>query len=249
VQRLIFRSVPLHRMKFMAITAESHGNLDQDPDGAGDEFHHVAINVEYHTYTQQVLTFPKRRPWSFNIMLATAKNIVCDLVVQAAQARNEKAWWDWRRSLLFATFGCLYVGMAQWFFYITVFELLLPDSIAFANKPFSMKLMDRVGQEGVLIQVFTDLFVIQPFIYYPAFYILKEFMRGGASQPKQIVLTAIQKYSVNFWRDQIAAYVVWAPADVVVFTAPMYVRMPLDHAVAFLWTMIMSYLHGASPKS
>jgi hypothetical protein len=229
----ILRTVPQHRM---------------------DQLNSVAREVEYHSVYEEVATFPQRRPWAFNVLVATLKTFAADLIVQLSSPKPESTRFvfDWRRSMLFTSFGCLYVGMAQWFFYISVFSRLCPDAMAFANKPFALKLLDKVGQEDLLIQVFVDQFVISPFVYFPVFYILKEVFLSpkDAGSPKTPVASsakrALSNYATNFRQDNLTSLAVWFPADFVIFTAPMYMRMPLDHAVAFIWTMLMSYMRGAS---
>jgi hypothetical protein len=237
--QVLLRAVPAHRVQSMNA---------------------VAVDVEYHTFSEEVYTFPERRPWAFNVLLATFKTCLADLVVQVTDARPSSAGGasssvskgiDWRRSFFFAMFGCLYVGMVQWLFYVSLFGWLCPEAAAFANKPLASKLVDKVGQEDLLIQVLVDQLVINPLIYFPTFYIVKEAF-FGARGPAESVVGGLRRYGSNFLQDNFASWCVWFPADFLIFTAPMYFRMPLDHAVAFLWTMIMSHMRGgvaAPPKA
>ena len=40
----------------------------------------------------------------------------------------------------------------------------------------------------------------------------------------------------------------WIPGDLLIYSAPMFLRMPLDHALSFIWTMGLSYMRGGTAK-
>jgi len=235
VVKQVLRTIPAHRM---------------------GRFNTVALDIEYNSRWEEAMTFPQRKPWATNVIIATTKTFLADFVVQASNPTVDKAGFhfDWRRSLLFTTFGFFYVGMAQWFFYVSWFSRMCPDALAFANKPFAMKLNDKVGWEELLVQVATDQFFITPWIYFPIFYILKEVLLDSSADSKlgspikERFGRAYHFYRENFKKDNLTSLAVWFPADFVIFTAPMYLRMPLDHAVAFIWTMFLSYMRGGGAK-
>jgi len=224
----------------------------------------IGRDVEYHGLYEEALTFPIRRPWATNLLIATSKTFCADLIVQvSSRSATGARRFDWRRSLLFTTFGFLYVGMAQWFFYISLFSRLCPEAMTFASESLAVKLTDTVGQEDLAIQVIVDQFIISPFIYFPIFYILKEFLHrcleprqmGADDDPNKadkvkdnrpLVMRAMSNYGGNFWVDNLLSLSIWLPADIFIFMVPMVMRMPLDHAVAFVWTMILSVMRGAA---
>jgi len=213
------------------------------------QLNRVAVDVRYHGLLEQVTSFPLRRPWTFNVLVATVKSFTGDFLVQVTRTpAGSNVRIDWRRSVFFALFGCLYVGIVQWFFYVSLFGWLCPEAAAFSNKPMASKLADRLGQKDLVIQVLVDQLVINPFIYFPTFYTVKEIC-FGPKRPFESVVDALKSYRGNFMNDNCVSMVVWFPSDFVIFTAPMYMRMPLDHAIAFLWTMVMSYMHGGAHET
>lgn len=208
----------------------------------GRAYDHIAVDVTYHGLWGQLWTFPERRPRVFNVMLATVKTWSADLVVQLS---SRKCHFDAGRSAAFAAFGFIYIGLAQWFFYVSVFTWVCPNAITFANRPISEKFSDKPGQVDLLKQVCLDNFVLETLIYFPVFYVIKEVVR---LRSWKAVLdgcrSGLDAYRANFWQDNMASWAVWIPVDVLIFAAPMWLRMPLDHAVSWLWTMLLSYMRG-----
>lgn len=209
-------------------------------------YNHISVNVSYANLQEEIETFPKRRPREFNIILATCKTWLADLIVQFLTAPAGGGSWkfDYRRSMAFAFFGFLYVGLTQWLLYVTVLTWLFPDALIFANSEWSMKLTDREGQVDMLGQVIVDNFIFNVFIYFPAFYLIKSFLQADGTVMFR-VKDAMYKYSQNLWQDNVRSCSLWIPMDFFVFACPMYMRMPLEHGVSFGWTMFMSFTRGA----
>jgi hypothetical protein len=213
-------------------------------------YNHIAVNATYRNFAEQLATFPQRRPREFNVMLATFKTWAADMVVQLLEKKRGGPWkFDWRRSFAFALFGFVYVGLTQWVLYVTLLTWMFPDAMVFANSPISMKLTDTTGQLDMVGQVIVDNFVFNVLIYFPAFYIIKTMCQGS---PTTSFLSRAQaglnKYWTNIISDNMAAMALWIPADVFIFTAPMYLRMPLDHGVSLAWTMFISFTRGAATE-
>lgn len=214
------------------------------------EYGHIAVNVTYHNLRERILTFPERRPREFNVMLATMKTWSADAVVQLAESRRSSSsiFFDWQRSAAFAVFGFLYIGVAQWFLYVSVLTWLFPDAMIFANSPLEMKLRDQTGMIDMAGQIFVDNFVFAAMIYFPAFYMIKAVVQGSGSLPVRIQ-TGLTKYRANWMADNMASCMLWMPLDVIIFACPMYLRMPMEHAVSFGWTMFISAMRGSvEPK-
>lgn len=212
-------------------------------------YNHIARDIPYHGLKEQVLTFPERRPREFNIVLATLKTFTADLVVQILESQRKPNWrFDWFRGAAFALFGLIYVGAMQWVLYVSLLTWLFPDAMIFANSPMSAKLIDRVGQLDMLGQILVDNFFFNVFIYFPAFYIVKSIVQGFPSGDSVFssAMAGINKYRKNMLADNMASLAVWILADVFIFAAPMYLRMPLEHSVSFAWTMFMSARRGAA---
>ena len=60
-----------------------------------------------------------------------------------------------------------------------------------------------------------------------------------------VVVDGLSKYKENWVVDQTAMVKVWLPADVVFFSGPLWLRLPLRHVVSFGWTAYVSFLRGA----
>jgi hypothetical protein len=217
-------------------------------------YDHIEVDATYTTVWGEIATFPERRPRTFNLLMATTKSWLADAVVQMRVNKH----FDWNRSAAFAAFGFVYVGIMQWFIYVTVLAYLFPHAVIFANEPLAMKYRDVAGQIDLVKQVVFDTFLVQVFIYYPFFYLITEIMKKEDTSTHETppakrigyafstVHRVIQKYQRNFWNDNLLALCVWIPSDFIVFAAPMYLRLPLDHMLSFFWTCLLSYLRGGT---
>lgn len=207
-----------------------------------DKYNHITYDVEYHSVGEQIMTLPMRRPRTFNVLMATSKTWAADMLVQMAEGRARGV--DWRRSAAFAVFGFFYVGLVQWALYVTVMTQLCPNAISFSNQPLSEKMHNIPGQVDLAKQVILDNFCFAVLVYFPVFYIVKELLNGSRSP----VSDALSRYKSNFVSDNLASMAFWIPGDILAFAAPIFLRLPIDHSVSFVWTMVLSYKRGgASP--
>ena len=93
-------------------------------------------------------------------------------------------------------------------------------------------------------QVLFDVGVHLPFMYYPTFYAVKQMVQGDSINPAVAVPRGLSLYSENFITDNKAMLAVWLPADIVVFSVPLWLRLPLRHVVSLGWTAYLSFLRG-----
>ena len=56
---------------------------------------------------------------------------------------------------------------------------------------------------------------------------------------------AMSKYKTTFWVDNIGMLAFWLPADIVIYSVPIWIRLPLSHTISFMWTAILSAYRGA----
>mmetsp|Transcript_35573 Transcript_35573/g.62841 ORF Transcript_35573/g.62841 Transcript_35573/m.62841 type:complete len:312 (-) Transcript_35573:28-963(-) len=211
-------------------------------------YNHIGEDIPYSSLKEQVFTFPQRKPCELNVILATLKTWTADAVVQMVQRPGGSSWFfDWKRSAAFAIFGFIYVGCVQWFLYVTILTWLFPGAVIFANEPWYAKLSDTTGQLDVVGQILVDNFVFSCFIYFPAFYTIKAFLQEHGSLPQR-AYAGLCKYRTNIVTDNISSWCIWIVADIGIFACPMYMRMPLEHAVSFAWTMFISFLRGAGAE-
>jgi hypothetical protein len=110
---------------------------------------------------------------------------------------------------------------------------------------------NTAGKIDLAKQVFFDNFIHYTFVYFPVFYIFKESIQSGKGEdrgPTEIVTTAVNKYIGNFWTDNIAIWALWIPMDTLIYAAPIWMRLPLNHGVSFAWTVFLSFLRGDEVK-
>lgn len=39
-------------------------------------------------------------------------------------------------------------------------------------------------------------------------------------------------------------WMLWIPGDMIIYAVPMWLRLPLNHALSFIWTCYLSFLRG-----
>ena len=107
----------------------------------------------------------------------------------------------------------------------------------------SKKLVDPTALSVIAKQIAFDIAIHMPFMYFPTFYCVKELVQGPPGG--NVVVDGLSKYKENWVVDQTAMVKVWLPADVVFFSGPLWLRLPLRHVVSFGWTAYVSFLRGA----
>ena len=101
----------------------------------------------------------------------------------------------------------------------------------------------------VLKQLGIDQFLHHPFVVFPTFYCVKEFIERG-SLTQETVPVALQKYRNNFFQDCQICWQVWIPANFINFAVcPPWMRVPFVAGVSFGFTTYFSFLRGAPQSS
>ncbi|KAJ1451277.1 hypothetical protein M885DRAFT_530175 [Pelagophyceae sp. CCMP2097] len=196
----------------------------------------------------KILGFPKAFPFSFNLGVAATKTSAADLLTQVAVERKSFKDVDWNRNAAFAVFGFAYLGAFQYWLQVNMFRRWFAGADRFTQLSFAEKIRDVPGMMIAGKQVAFDVFIHLPFMYYPTFYLVKEAVQGGARSPDAVISGGLTKYATNFVPDQIAMFKIWAPADIIIFSVPMWLRLPCRHVVSFGWTAYISYLRGSEEK-
>lgn len=186
--------------------------------------------------------FGKRHPVLFGCGISAFKTSSSDYVAQMYVEKRDHL--DLRRNFVFFSWGLLYLGGVQYFIYVQLFtKRLFPSAAAFASKSFREKLADKMGQKVVLQQVFLDQFVHHPFMLFPAFYQVKEFIEGGRP------MDGLRKCWANWFEDCKVCWSIWVPAFLVNFSVcPTWMRVPFVAVVSFGFTIIFSSLRGEPQK-
>ncbi|CAE8743559.1 unnamed protein product [Polarella glacialis] len=222
-------------------------------EGDGDGISQV---IEYSGLWGAITTFPRRKPFATNVIIATVKTSCADLVVQKiAEGKDEV---DWVRNAGFTAFGFAYLGIGQWCVYVTLFSKLFPNTIRFANMPWAAKLKDKAGQIDLLKQTAFDNFIHYTFMYFPVFYVIKEGINRLSANnkasnkdeqaslwPHDLVASGLGKYWKNCVTDNMYMWALWIPGDLIVYSVPIWMRLPLNHCISLVWTMILSNLRGS----
>ena len=72
--------------------------------------------------------------------------------------------------------------------------------------------------------------------------------RPCSLDPSAWVRTGLGNYSTNIAKDGYDIVRVWAPADLICFSVPLYLRLPIRHIVSFVWTAYLSFVRGGAKK-
>mmetsp|Transcript_1847 Transcript_1847/g.3582 ORF Transcript_1847/g.3582 Transcript_1847/m.3582 type:complete len:267 (+) Transcript_1847:273-1073(+) len=179
----------------------------------------------------------QRNPFAGQVTIATLKTSVADLVVQKQVEKKDTI--DWRRNALFVMFGGAYLGCFQWFVYVRGFQRLFPAMDKFCNQGLRDKLRNKAGMKALGGQILLDFIVIQPIMYFPVFYMFKTIVEpdlGGKSRFE----VAFSNWKNNFFEDNLGMIAFWLPMDIVIYSVPLWLRLPLNHSISFLWCCILS---------
>ena len=186
--------------------------------------------------------FARTYPFLNNLLIATLKTGAADLLAQTVISGSPITKLDVPRSVLFMLFGAIYSGGFQWLYQVRIFQKLF-DVNKFTNRSWSQKLRDRAGLQSLGAQTAHDLGVLTV-AYLPAFYIFKAGVFSGSMDPIVWVRTGLTNYGTNVGEDWFDLLRVWLPADLICFSVPMYLRLPVRHVVSFAWTAYLSFARG-----
>jgi hypothetical protein len=186
--------------------------------------------------------FAQQYPFANNVAIATVKTAAADLLAQTVIAQTPIDAIDWQRSLLFCVFGAVYLGGFQYLYQVGIFKRLF-DVDAFTQQPWGDKVKDGPGLRALAAQTALDLTVLT-LVYLPTFYVFKAALFSGSADPSAWASAGLEKYQTNFAKDEVDLIRVWLPADLVCFSVPLYLRLPVRHVVSFVWTAYLSFARG-----
>lgn len=195
-----------------------------------------------------ILSFPKTNPFAFQLMVATTKTSVADVMVQVVAERKKWDEIDWRRNGIFVVFGFAYLGGFQWFLMVNKYRQWFPTMDRFAKLTFAEKLKDTAGMIDAAKMVVFDVCVHMPMMYFPTYYTIKELVGGDSLNPIDWAKNGMTKYKTNMKEDLTAMVKLWGPSDCVQFVLPLHIRMPFRHLVSFFWTAYVSFTRGSIDK-
>lgn len=212
-----------------ASAKESAGSLDD------------TVPIE-NVQTSPYVSFAQNYPFANNIMIAMTKTAAADLLAQTVIGHTPLTEIDLERSVLFCLFGALYLGAFQYLYQVNIFKQLF-DVDKFTSQSMDEKLRDGPGLQALAAQTALDLAVLT-LIYLPTFYIFKASVFSGSVNPSVWVSNGLDSFQANFAKDEFDLIRVWLPADLVCFSVPLYLRLPVRHVVSFVWTAYLSFARG-----
>ena len=145
---------------------------------------------------------------------------------------------DWERVALFGSFNLAYSGLLLYGYQIAVFRELFAESVErFTTQPWKEKLQDGPGLRSLSMQCLLDLLVILT-VYLPTFHIFREALVGSSGD--DWVVAGLSSFACHFAHDAPEVVKVWLPVDLLCFSLPLHQRLPVRHAISFVWTAYYS---------
>lgn len=196
----------------------------------------------------------RRNPLVVSLCLGMGNASLADILTQTTIECVPWENMDWRRTSCFALFGFTYLGGFQYWLQVHRFRAWFPAMERFANQSLQAKLLDVPGLKGAGKQVAFDCFVHLPFMYFPAFYVTRQLVKDESHSTSDrfaylkhgtFVFDGLDAYRHNFRSDCTRMLQVWLPADVVIFSVPLWLRFPSRTFVSFGWTAYLSFCRGS----
>jgi hypothetical protein len=190
-------------------------------------------------------SFVKENPFVFQLGIATTKTSAADLLAQVVGEQKSLDEVDWKRNAIFVVFGFAYLGGFQYWLMVNKYRQWFPTMDRFAKLSFAQKLKDTAGIIDAGKMVLFDIIIHLPVIYFPTYYVVKEFVSGKSWNPADWAKDGVTKYSNNAKEDLKAMVQLWLPSDCVQFILPVHIRLPFRHVISFFWTTYVSFTRGA----
>ena len=179
-------------------------------------------------------------PFSLSLATATVKTAAADAVTQRYLEGSPLL--DYRRLGVFTVFGFWYLGAFQYFLYVRCFRVWFPAAEAFGeHATLAARLCDAPGLRDLARQVAFGNLVHIPFCFLPAFYLTQEVtMHGAGASPAH----ALASYKRNMWSDCVSAWTIWVPGHAVFMAVPLWLRLPVNHGMSFIYVCVLSLMRG-----
>ena len=157
-----------------------------------------------------------------------AKTTAADTLVQKAVEGRDAL--DLERTAAFTVFGTLWMGGAQYYVYVRLFDHLLPARTA----------------ATAAAKVCLDQFVWVPFFFFPVFYVIDSKIRGEGGEGVGALLTAAsERYQREIYETCTTTYWFSFPAQMIGFRfCPGHLRIPYVACCSMVFTSLVSGLQG-----
>lgn len=187
-------------------------------------------------------SFAKSFPMVNNMMIASGKAALADFFAQTVIAQTGLDAVDWHRTFLFCLFGAFYQGGFQYLYQVNIFSKLFDNVEQFTSQPWADKVKDGPGLRSLALQVLLDLLIMSS-IALPTYYTFKASVFSGAMDPALWLQDGLTSYGSHFGRDETDLLRVWIPADILCFSVPLILRLPVRQVISLFYT---AYLSSAS---
>ena len=182
-------------------------------------------------------------PLALSLCTATLKTAAADVLTQRC---IEGAELDVRRTAIFTVFGFWYLGGVQYWLYVRTFSRWFPSARRFGeHASLRARLNDVAGMRELAGQTVFGNFVHIPFGFLPSFYLTQELVAHGRDATPS---RALRRYYDNSWSDLVSAWAIWIPGHAIFFSVPLWVRLPTNHAMSFLYVCILSFMRGGGHR-
>ena len=168
----------------------------------------------------------RRHAFVLGTAFTGVKTCVADILVQKQYEKRESI--DWRRNLVFSSFGLCYLGAFQYVQYTLWFPRLFPGSGA-------VVVAKRVGFDQIIN---TGMW------YYPLFYMVQSCVMDSRFD-QETATAGLERYKRNITSDILYCWTLWVPFQTINFSiVPVHMRVPFAASVSFVWVCILSALRG-----
>ena len=175
------------------------------------------------------------------IIIGAFKTAAADLMAQVSDSESD---FDLKRNLLFFAFGGAYLGAFQYWYQVNIFSKVFTSTARFTSESLAEKAKDVDGLVQLAFQIALNLTILSV-VYLPTFYLFKALFFSDCGLAS-CFSDAWATYTSNLETDLPALIRCWAPADLVCFSVPLYLRIPIRHLVSFCWTIYLSLARGSA---
>ncbi|CAE7253485.1 unnamed protein product, partial [Symbiodinium necroappetens] len=130
-------------------------------------------------------------------------------------------------------------GVTSWLVYVSLFTRCFPLATRLVNLPLKDKFKDWPGLRQLCLQIAFDLAVYVPFVHFPVFYIAQGAVHGEDAS------SSLSRWRSNLLEDAAGGAAFWLPMDVLCFTVPMWLRMPIGYFTTFWYAALLSVFRGS----
>ena len=99
---------------------------------------------------QQYVQFAKKYPKMNNLITASLKTCLADLIIQLFLDNKTLSTLNWKRTFIFLLYGGLYKGCFQYFYQVSIFSKLFPGIAKYTSQSWAAKLKDWPGFKSLV---------------------------------------------------------------------------------------------------